>query len=146
MTRLREARLASGLTQAGIAKMIACSRPLVTKAETGEAPLSSDLLEKMSEIYNLPVNFLKGKEGLSMSDSLETGCLKKMILANEELGEDCYGALAGAGFAVGREAVIIKGFVKVDLAGLGLNELELFSGVLDMLLKARSANFLKKVA
>jgi transcriptional regulator with XRE-family HTH domain len=60
LTRLREARRLSGLTQAEVAARLGKPQSFVSKMESGERRLDFVEVVLLSEIYELPLDFFKG--------------------------------------------------------------------------------------
>jgi len=56
--RLREAREASGLSQAQVAKRLALHRPTISEIEAGRRKVSAEEIEKFASIYGVPVDWI----------------------------------------------------------------------------------------
>jgi transcriptional regulator with XRE-family HTH domain len=60
LERLREARLAAGLTQAQVAKRLGKPQSFVSKVELGERRLDPIELRRFAELYGEPLAFFLG--------------------------------------------------------------------------------------
>ena len=67
--RLRQARIAAGLTQETVAERAGLTRTSVSRYESGIAPPSELALNMLATIYNKPVEWFFGKEADSSADS-----------------------------------------------------------------------------
>jgi transcriptional regulator with XRE-family HTH domain len=79
-TRIREARLAAGLSQGQVAKLMDLHRPSVTEIETGNRKVSAEEIRQLADIFDVTPSYLLGEtpEVLSADDS-------KIQLAAREL-------------------------------------------------------------
>ena len=59
--RLRELRVEKDLTQTEIAKMLGMSQTGYSKYETGENDIPTDVLIKLSKLYNISIDYLLGQ-------------------------------------------------------------------------------------
>lgn len=59
--RLRELRVEKDLTQTEIAKMLGMSQTGYSKYETGENDIPTDVLIKLSKLYNTSIDYLLGQ-------------------------------------------------------------------------------------
>lgn len=57
LSQLRNARMASGLTQKEVAKLISKPQPYISKCESGERRLDVTELNKFAKIYKKPLTF-----------------------------------------------------------------------------------------
>lgn len=78
--RVREARLAAGLTQGQVAKMLGLHRPSVSEMEAGNRSVTADELTKLAELFDVSLSWLGG-EGAEKVDTLDN----KLQLAAREL-------------------------------------------------------------
>jgi transcriptional regulator with XRE-family HTH domain len=79
--RLREARIASGLSQAQVAKKLDLHRPTVTEIEAGRRKVSAQELEGFAEIYAVSVAWIiHGASGDDPADA-------KVLMAARELSK-----------------------------------------------------------
>lgn len=62
--RIRELREDSDMTQKQIAKMLNCSQQVYSNYELGQRDIPTDILIKLSEIYNVSADYI-----LEISDS-----------------------------------------------------------------------------
>ena len=86
--RLKEARKLAGLSQGHVAKMLGLHRPSVTEMEAGNRRVSADELARLSEIYDVSVDWLLGKapEALDAQDPrLELAARELSKLKPEDL-------------------------------------------------------------
>src|SRR5258706_16478996 len=85
--RLREAREASGLSQAQVAKKLDLHRPTVTEIEAGRRKVSVQELEQFANVYGVTVEWIvTGPKSESASDA-------KMLMAARELSKMSEGDL-----------------------------------------------------
>lgn len=78
--RIREARLAAGLTQGQVAKLLNLHRPSVSEMEAGNRSVAADELTRMAELFDVSVSWLAG-EGAEKVDVKDN----KLQLAAREL-------------------------------------------------------------
>jgi len=78
--RVREARLAAGLTQGQVARMLRLHRPSVSEIEGGNRDITAQELSRMAEIFDVSVSWLAG-EGADKVDVYDN----KLQLAAREL-------------------------------------------------------------
>lgn len=64
MNRLKELRLEKGLLQSDIAKIINKSDRIVGFYETGERDMSTETLSKLSEFFEVSIDYLLGKSDI----------------------------------------------------------------------------------
>lgn len=57
LSQLRNARMASGLTQKEVAKLIGKPQPYISKCESGERRLDVTELNRFAKIYKKPLTF-----------------------------------------------------------------------------------------
>lgn len=57
LSQLRNARMASGLTQKEVAKLISKPQPYISKCESGERRLDVTELNRFAKIYKKPLTF-----------------------------------------------------------------------------------------
>lgn len=85
--RLREAREASGLSQAQVAKKLRLHRPTITEIEAGRRKVSAEELEQFSNAYGVTLEWLvSGSSGENSSDA-------RMLMAARELSKMSQGDL-----------------------------------------------------
>lgn len=68
MNRLKELRLEKGLLQADIAKIINKSERTVGFYESGERDMNTDTLAKLSEFFDVTIDYLLGKSNVRNPD------------------------------------------------------------------------------
>lgn len=79
--RLREAREAAGLSQGQVAKKLGMHRPTVTEIEAGRRKVSSDEIERLSQLYGVSIEWLvKGTSGNVSADA-------RVLVAARELSK-----------------------------------------------------------
>jgi len=68
--RIREARLAAGLSQGQVAKLMDLHRPSVTEIETGNRKVSADEIRQLADIFDVTPSYLLGEtpDTLSVND------------------------------------------------------------------------------
>jgi transcriptional regulator with XRE-family HTH domain len=68
--RLREARMAAGVSQGQVAKLLSMHRPTISEIEAGNRRVSADELVKFADTYDVTVSWLLGEssEQLSLDD------------------------------------------------------------------------------
>lgn len=79
-TRIRDARVAAGLTQGQVAKMLGLHRPSVSEIEAGNRSVTAEELGKLAEIFDVSLSWLAG-EGVEKVDVWDN----KLQLAAREL-------------------------------------------------------------
>lgn len=137
MNRLAITRLVLGYSQEAIAETINCSRPMVSMIENGKRTLSPVAARKLSQLYGLDQKFLLSIRDENESDSLENVLTKKIILANEKLGKEAAGIIAGTGFVVGQSFYSQDGVFRFSTNTLSNEELELAIQMFDQLMNCR---------
>jgi len=65
--RLKEARKLAGLSQGQVAAMLGMHRPSVTEIESGNRKVSAEELGKLSEIYDVSLDWVLGNTASSIS-------------------------------------------------------------------------------
>jgi transcriptional regulator with XRE-family HTH domain len=79
--RLREARLAAGVSQGQVAKLLGYHRPTITEIEADRRKVSAEEIQKFAETYGVSVNWLlTGKQSAAAQDA-------KILLAARELSK-----------------------------------------------------------
>lgn len=78
--RIREARIAAGLKQAQVAKLLGLHRPSVTEIEAGNRSVSAEELVRLAGLFDVDVGWLGG-EGADTVDPHDN----KLQLAAREL-------------------------------------------------------------
>ena len=78
--RIREARVAAGLTQGQVARTLGLHRPSVSEMEAGNRAVTADELARMAELFDVSVSWLAG-EGADKVDITDN----KLQLAAREL-------------------------------------------------------------
>jgi len=78
--RIREARIAAGLTQGQVAKMLGLHRPSVSEMEGGNRSVTVEELSKLAEAFDVSLSWLAG-EGVDKVDVLDN----QLQLAAREL-------------------------------------------------------------
>lgn len=79
--RLREARIASGLSQAQVAKKLGMHRPTISEIEAGRRKVSAQELELLTKLYNVSMEWIvSGTVGDTTADA-------KMLMAARELSK-----------------------------------------------------------
>lgn len=79
--RLRDARLATGLTQAEVAQALGMSRPTLAAVEKGTRKITGLELRRLARLYQRDVAWLLGEEG---PDTTSGGALHR---ATEDLSD-----------------------------------------------------------
>jgi len=89
-TRIREARLLSGLSQGQVAKLLGMHRPSVSGIESGNRRVSADELARLAEIFDVSTAYILGEapDVISLDDP-------KLLLAARELAKLSPDALDG---------------------------------------------------
>jgi transcriptional regulator with XRE-family HTH domain len=59
--RIREARLAAGLSQGQVAKLMDLHRPSVTEIETGNRKVSAEEIRQLADIFDVTPSYLLGE-------------------------------------------------------------------------------------
>lgn len=69
--RIREARVAAGLSQGQVAKLMGLHRPTVSEIEAGNRRVRGEELKKMAELFDVTTDFLIGAapESASLQDA-----------------------------------------------------------------------------
>ena len=69
-SRLKEARIMSGLSQAQVAKIVNMHRPTISEIESGNRKVSAEELSKFSDIYDVTTSWILGEttEQLEIDD------------------------------------------------------------------------------
>ncbi|WP_225719889.1 helix-turn-helix domain-containing protein [Leptospira interrogans] len=62
LERLRLAREQAGLSQEQVSKLLKVSRPAITDIESGKRKVSTDELIQLSDVYDVSINWLLGKD------------------------------------------------------------------------------------
>lgn len=60
--RIRDLREDHDLTQQTVAEVLMCDQSLYSKYERGERPLPLDLAIKLTDLYNVSLDYLVGRE------------------------------------------------------------------------------------
>lgn len=79
-TRIREARVMAGLSQAQVARILQLHRPSVSEMEAGNRAVSADELARLAQIFDVSPTWLCG-EGEDVADPNDT----RLQLAAREL-------------------------------------------------------------
>ena len=61
MNRLKELRLEKGLTQEKLANKLGINRTTIAKIESGDRDLTLDHIQRMSDFFGVPYDYLLGK-------------------------------------------------------------------------------------
>ena len=61
MNRLKELRLEKGLTQEKLANKLGINRTTIAKIESGDSDLTLDHIQRMSDFFGVPYDYLLGK-------------------------------------------------------------------------------------
>lgn len=69
--RLKELRKEFGYTQAELAKLLQLEAPAISKYELGLREPSLNVLNKLSEIFNVSVDYITGKTDIRNIDSIK---------------------------------------------------------------------------
>ncbi len=80
--RLREARVAAGLSQGQVAKKMALHRPTITEIEAGRRRVTADELSKFADIYGVGVDWIVNGPATGNDGSSE-----RILLAARELSK-----------------------------------------------------------
>ena len=59
-TRLRELRIQNKLTQKEVSDKLGCAFPVYSRYERGDRPCTTDILIKLSQLYDKSIEFLLG--------------------------------------------------------------------------------------
>jgi transcriptional regulator with XRE-family HTH domain len=78
--RLKEARIAAGLSQDNAAKVLDIQRPTISEIESGKRKVSAEEIIKFSKVYKVSTSWLLLKED-------DTEMNDKMKIAARELGK-----------------------------------------------------------
>lgn len=79
--RLKEAREAAGLSQGQVARIMDLHRPTISEIEAGRRKVSSEEVERLSEIYGVSVEWIvKGTIGDESGDA-------RVLIAARELSK-----------------------------------------------------------
>ncbi len=79
--RLREARIAAGLSQGQVARKLGMHRPTVTEIEAGRRKVSADELQTFSTLYGVSI------EWIVSGTAAETGTDERLMMAARELSK-----------------------------------------------------------
>ncbi len=79
--RLREARVAAGLSQGQVAKRLNVHRPTVTEIEAGRRKVSTDELRQFADLYGVSKDWLV--DGADSSESSDA----RIVMAARELSK-----------------------------------------------------------
>lgn len=110
LARLREARVAAGLSQEGVAAAIGARQKYVSKVETGERRIDPCELRELAALYGKPMEyFLDGAAGLSKAGASSP--------ARRRAGERAPGPAGGAGAARWRKPRSAAGPARGKAAG-----------------------------
>jgi len=82
--RIKESRLALGLSQADAAKRLNISTPAFCKIETGQTDLNISRLLQISKTFKVPVIQLIDGKSVTSDSSEELAALKKELIEKEE--------------------------------------------------------------
>lgn len=77
-SRLKEARMLAGLSQAQAAEKMGMHRPTISEIEAGRRNINSDELQEFSKLYGVGVSWLLGQE-----DAID----EPLLLAARELSK-----------------------------------------------------------
>ena len=87
-SRLTLARQQAGLSQAQAAKLLEVSRPTITEIEAGRRKVSAEELVAFSDIYEVSVEWLSGKDAENadmMRDKLQLAARNMSKMKKEDL-------------------------------------------------------------
>jgi len=82
--RIKQSRLALGLSQADAAKKLDISTPAFCKIETGQTDLNISRLLQISKTLNVPVMQLINGQSVTSDSSEALAALKKELIEKEE--------------------------------------------------------------
>ncbi|MBB6240515.1 transcriptional regulator with XRE-family HTH domain [Pedobacter sp. AK013] len=82
--RIKQSRLALGLSQADAAKKLNISTPAFCKIETGQTDLNISRLLQISKTFKVPVTQLITGQPVTSDSSEELVALKKELIEKEE--------------------------------------------------------------
>lgn len=82
--RIKQSRLALGLSQADAAKKLDISTPAFCKIETGQTDLNVSRLFQISKVFKVPVMQLIDGKAVEANSSSELAALKKELIEKEE--------------------------------------------------------------
>ncbi|MFD2585068.1 helix-turn-helix domain-containing protein [Pedobacter vanadiisoli] len=82
--RIKQSRVALGLSQADAAKKLNISTPAFCKIETGQTDLNISRLLQISKIFKVPVVQLIDDKTVATDPSAELAALKKELIEKEE--------------------------------------------------------------
>ncbi|RBQ09125.1 helix-turn-helix domain-containing protein [Pedobacter miscanthi] len=82
--RIKQSRLALGLSQADAAKKLDISTPAFCKIETGQTDLNISRLLQISKTFKVSVALLIDGKSISADSSSELAALKKELIEKEE--------------------------------------------------------------
>jgi transcriptional regulator with XRE-family HTH domain len=78
-SRIKDARLAAGLSQGQVAKLMNLHRPSVTEMETGNRKVKAEEIQKLAEIFDVTPAYLLGE----VADKLDADDSKIELAARE---------------------------------------------------------------
>ncbi|HEY2922926.1 MAG TPA: helix-turn-helix transcriptional regulator [Candidatus Binatia bacterium] len=81
-SRLRDARLLSGLSQAQVASRLNLHRPTISEIEAGRRSVATEELKRFSELYGVTMAWLLGETDETRKDSRDA-----LVMAARELGK-----------------------------------------------------------
>jgi len=82
--RIKQSRIALGLSQADAAKKLNISTPAFCKIETGQTDLNISRLIQISKTFKVPVVQLIDDKAVATDPSAELAALKKELIEKEE--------------------------------------------------------------
>lgn len=82
--RIKQSRLALGLSQADAAKKLNISTPAFCKIETGQTDLNISRLLQISKVFKVPVMQLIDDKAVVADSSVELAALKRELIEKEE--------------------------------------------------------------
>ncbi|MBO9672020.1 MAG: helix-turn-helix transcriptional regulator [Sphingobacteriaceae bacterium] len=82
--RIKQSRIALGLSQADAAKKLNISTPAFCKIETGQTDLNISRLLQISKTFKVPVVQLIDDKAVAADPSAELAALKKELIEKEE--------------------------------------------------------------
>jgi len=81
-TRMRDARLLSGLSQAQVASKLHLHRPTISEIEAGRRSVAAEELKVFSDLYGVSMSWLLGESVESNKDGRDA-----LLMAARELGK-----------------------------------------------------------
>jgi len=82
---IKETRIRKNMTQADVAAALGVSSVVYNRYETGARQPSIDILVRLSDLFDVPVDYLLGRQ--EINDSTLSNYEKKLIMASRDADE-----------------------------------------------------------